>query len=58
MAEFIKKKCEGSISTLTHATQDDSWPTNVERFKFHDLSVQEDRTRTSAGTHSEDEDEL
>ncbi len=29
--------CEGSISILRRASADDEWPTNVERFKFHEL---------------------
>jgi hypothetical protein len=33
--------CEGSISVLKRESKDDPWPTNVERFKFHELVVKD-----------------
>jgi hypothetical protein len=46
--------CEGSISRITRASAEDEWPTNMQRFKFDELVVNE-KASTPTGN---DNDEL
>jgi hypothetical protein len=48
-----KEQCEGSISRITRASVKDAWPTNVQRFQFHELHSATSRSSSdSSGSGS------
>lgn len=47
-----KEQCEGSISRITRASVKDAWPTNVQRFQFHELPSATSRSSSSSDSVS------